>query len=156
MTSRREFEREKTGTFAMNLFWALDSWVTCFKREIDSIRQEKNNTRPVQDREEIEAILRHGFMMRVSRLSLLVNEACRRWYACPEPIVHQEWKETDLNNEIGEIVRYHTPFLETMGCSITVSDSPQINILTEKEKSDSPFCTLYGGAWMRGLIATSP
>lgn len=139
MVSRREFEQERMGTFATNLFWALDSWVTSFRREFDSLRRKRGNTRSVQDREELEAALRHGFMMRVSRLSLIVNEAYRRLFACRERTIPQEREEVHLNNAIDEIVRYHSPFLETMGCSITVSDSTQVSILTEKEKSDSPF-----------------
>jgi hypothetical protein len=132
MTSRREFEREKLESFTLELFWALESW-------IDSIKSEDDDESSRNQRQQFEEFFRRGTIMRVSKLSLIVDATYKRLYSSANLAGKREWEEICLNNVISQLVNYARSLIEIMESSITVSDHPQVTIWAERKRSGSLF-----------------
>lgn len=148
MISRREFERERTESFALNLFWALESWT-------DSIKRREDDDDLPEDRPKLERALRHGFFMRVSQLLWIVDKNYRRLYAHSVTYEQAELEEVHLNDRIGQAIDYTRPFFDIMGSSIAVSDSPRVAVKAEKATSDWLFTFVTWwilDAWPDGQI----
>lgn len=148
MISRCEFERQKAKAFTLDLFWALESW-------IDSIKATTRREEPSNEREKIEEILRGGLSMRVSQLSLMVIQACRRQSVSSASVGEGQWEKVCLNESLRQLAEYSKTLLEAMGSSLTIPDSPEMVIWTEQETSGPLFTYIIWwvlDAWPDGQI----
>jgi hypothetical protein len=138
MSTRVEYEKQKSSDFLLQLLFDIDAW-------IDSLRWTKlhNANGPTSDREKIERILSEGFVTRISKLYPIISDAFKQHLALPKDNDLFERERIVLNDLIEKQKNNLHHELEVMGSQVAVSRFPQAVVQVEAKGQDWFFSWIF-------------